>query len=110
MAKIWVKGVIAGTLIFLTLLGVGLLGFRPAFELALLFSTPSIYLVGPVFSLLAFESLDGPPGGVALILVSAWLELTVIVSFVTTLLFRRRLSNPSFERDAAKARRPSTLR
>lgn len=98
MVRALVKGVIIGTLIFFFLLGVGLLGFRPAFELAIWLSIPIIYVVGPAFSFLTFDSLEGPPGGVALIFISSWLELIVIV----TILFRLRPSNLAFKRDALR--------
>lgn len=102
MVRALVKGVIIGTLIFVFLLGLALLGFRPAFELAIWLSIPIIYAVGPAFNLLSFESLEGPPGSVAIIFISSWLELVVIVTFVTTILFRLRLSNPAFKRCALK--------
>lgn len=104
MVRALVKGAIVGTLIFLFLLSLGLCGFRPAFELAIWLSIPIIYAVGPAFNLLSFESLEGPPGGVVLVFISSWLELIVIVTFVTTILFRLRLSNPAFMRDALKRR------
>lgn len=98
MVRALVKGVIIGTLIFLSLVGLGLLGFRPAFELAIWLSIPIIYVVGPAFNLLSFESLEG----LAIIFVSSWLALIVIVTFLTTIIFRLRLSNPVFKRDALK--------
>ena len=98
MVRALVKGVIIGTLIFFFLIGVGLLGFRPAFELAIWLSVPFIYVVGPAFNLLPFKSIEGSPGGVAIIFISSWLELIVIL----TILFRLRLSNLAFKRDALK--------
>lgn len=97
------KGVAIGTFIFISLLGVAFLGFNPAFELVLLFSLPIIYIVGPLFNLLASESLDGPPGGVAIVLISAWVEFCVISAFFSAV-FSRLRSNPSFKRDCAKSR------
>ena len=99
------KGVAIGTLLFISLLGAGLLGFSPAFELALLFAFPLIYVVGPLFGLLASASLDGPAGGVAVVVVSAWAEFCVLAAFVGAAL-TRLLSNSSFKRDRREAAAP----
>lgn len=99
MRRAMFKGVAIGTLLFISLLGAGLLGFSPAFELALLFAFPRIYVVGPVFGLLASGSLDGPPGGVAVA------EFCILAAFVGAAL-KRSLSNPSFQRDRREAAAP----
>ena len=101
MGKVIFKGVVIGTVAFLALLGVGLLAFEPVFEFVLLFSFPVIHLVGPLFGLLTAESLDGPSGGVLILLISAWLEFNVIAVFVIVALTKWR-SNPAFKRDALK--------
>ena len=101
MRRTLFKGLAIGTSIFISLLGIAFLGFSPAFELALLFSLPVIYIVGPLFDLLASESLDGPPGGVAIVLISAWVELCLISAFFSAAFYQWR-SNPSFKRDALK--------
>jgi len=101
MRRTLLIGLAIGTSIVISLLGVAFLGFSPAIELALFFSLPVIYIVGPLFDLLASESLDGPPGGVAIVLVSAWVELCVVSALFSALFYRWR-SNQSFRRDAPK--------
>ena len=98
MRRAFFKGLSIGTVAFLSLLGIGLSVFSPAFEFALAFSFPTVHIVGPLFGLLAFEGLDGPPGGVAVLLISAWLEFSVIAASVSVALARWR-PNSSFNRD-----------
>lgn len=101
MRRALFKGSVVGTFIFISLLGVAFLGFSPAFEFLLIFSLPIIYIVVPLFTLLASESLEGPPGGVAIFLVSAWVEFCVVSAFFCAV-FSQWRSNQSFKRDALK--------
>ncbi len=94
MGKAFVIGGVSGTLIFLSLVGIGLLGVRVAFDLALVFSYPLIYVVGPILGPI---TPSGPPGGVAIVLLSAWLELTAIAILVAVFA-RWWLSNPALKR------------
>ena len=98
MRSPFLKGLIIGAAIFLALLGIGLSVFSPAFEFALAFSFPTVHIVGPLFGLLAFEGLDGPPGGVAVLLISAWLEFSVIAALLSVALARWR-PHSLFSRD-----------
>jgi hypothetical protein len=82
MLRTSLRAVIIGTLIFLSLLGLGLAGLRPAFELAIVFSVPSIYAVGPLMNFFPYDWFEGPPGGVAAIMISSWLELMAISVFI----------------------------
>ncbi len=94
MARTSLKALIAGTLIFLTLLGLGVIGIRPAFELAIFFSIPSIYAVGPLLNLFPYDWFEGPRGGVAAIMISSWLELALIS--ITIGIILRRVSMNRF--------------
>ena len=84
------KGLTIGTAAFVALIGLGLSVFSPAFELALLFSFPTVLVVGPLFGLLAFDGLDGAPGGVAVLLVSAWVQFCVLAALVSAVQARWR--------------------
>lgn len=92
MRKALLAGTIIGTLALVGLVGLGLLGVAPAFDLALSFAYPSIYAIGPALSAITPESLDGPPGAVLIILVSAWLELVAITSVAAGIFFWWRSS------------------
>ncbi len=92
MARISLQAVIIGTLIFFILLGLGLIGLRPAFELAILFSVPSIYAVGPLMNFLPYEWFEGPTGGVAAIMLSSWLELMLLSIVIGMILHRVRMN------------------
>ncbi len=92
MARTSINAVITGTLIFLTLLGLGLIGLRPAFELTIFFSVPSIYAIGPLMNLLPYGWFEGPPGGVAAIMISSWFELMLISIVIGIILHRVRMN------------------
>ena len=91
MRRALILGLAAGTLGFVLLVGVGLLGLSAAFDLALAFSYPFIYVVGPVLGAMA---PSGPPGGVMLLPLSAWLELAAIAALGAVIVQRWRPLEP----------------
>lgn len=105
MRRALLLGLVIGTFVFFSLLGAAFLGFSPALELAFFFSFPAIHIVGPLFSLFAAEQLDGPPGGVTILLFSAWAELSLVVALLCVA-FTKLRSNPSFKRDRREAAAP----
>jgi hypothetical protein len=91
MTKIFLRTVIIGTLLFFTLLGLGIIGIRPASKLVMIFCIPSIYVVGPLLNLLPYDWFEGPGGSVMAIMISSWLELMFISLAVGLILHGLRM-------------------
>ena len=78
MSNIFIRSIALGAGWLLLLVVLSYFGISAALELAIYSSIPTIYAVGPLSNLLPYSWIEGPSGGVLVIIVSSWLTWVLL--------------------------------